>query len=144
MGNEQGLFRRIVDVGQGITKIETIEGEIIERRANKSSRLNKADIRVLEGALDSLQPLIRKAFKLYGVEEDAGYWTALEQDAPFPYETACAKFRSLGKDHIDAAIALWSTIDKVRINRSFGELSEIEEVSKIAQLADTIRGYFSS
>lgn len=130
---------RIVD---GSIDVVTEKGDRVEAKI-KSGRitfLDKRDkertprrqLKIPEGTIKSLRPLLQEAFGLFGVDQDEGYWEKLAEEAPFAPKEACMKLRRAGISHVEAARLVIESEPRVLEAFSWGMVND-----------DTIRGFIS-
>lgn len=118
--------------GKKRVRAKVVSGRITFVDGDNKDVSRRGKIKVPEGTIESLRPLLQEAFGLFGEDQGQGYWERLAQEAPFSPDKACNKLRRAGINHVEATRLVIEREPRVQEALSFGHISD-----------DTLEGFAS-
>lgn len=119
-------------------RAKVISGKITFLDDKNKEISSRKKLKVPEGAIKSLRPLLQEAFGLFGEDQGQGYWEKLSQEAPLkPYE-ACNKLRNAGINHIEATRLIIDNEPRVQEALSHGDICDDTIESFVSLVSATI------
>jgi hypothetical protein len=123
--------------GGGRVRAKVVSGKITfldkEGREVRPKR-----VKVPEGTIASLRPLMQEAFGLFGEDQGDGYWEKLAQEAPFSPNKACNKLKRAGISHTEATRLIIQNEPRVHEALSFGRISDKVVESFVSRVATSV------